>query len=86
MRTQGVKVLQARMLDDTKTAVITYYGGLGPRFINYHGGEIPCYFYKNNMQVCKVCYYVGHKSDDHLDDRHLSAVHLYLQDLHVRSY
>ncbi|KAL1441684.1 hypothetical protein MTO96_052400 [Rhipicephalus appendiculatus] len=63
VRTQGVEVLQARMLGDTKTAVITFYGGLVPRCVYYRGGELPCYPYKNTTQVCKVCYHVGHRSD-----------------------
>ncbi|KAL1441335.1 hypothetical protein MTO96_008608 [Rhipicephalus appendiculatus] len=63
VRTQGMEVLQARMLGDTKTAVITFYGGLVPRCVYYRGGELPCYPYKNTTQVCKVCYHVGHRSD-----------------------
>ncbi|KAL1485248.1 hypothetical protein MTO96_047369 [Rhipicephalus appendiculatus] len=55
--------LQARMLGDTKTAVITFYGGVVPRCVYYRGGELPCYPYKNTTQVCKVCYHVGHRSD-----------------------
>ncbi|KAH7939923.1 hypothetical protein HPB52_019385 [Rhipicephalus sanguineus] len=63
VRTQGVEVLQARMLGDTKTAVITFYGGHVPRFVYYRGGELPCYPYKNTTHVCKVCYHVDHRSD-----------------------
>ncbi|KAH7957364.1 hypothetical protein HPB52_018143 [Rhipicephalus sanguineus] len=63
MRTQGVDVLQTRMLGDMKTAVITFHGELVPRFVYYRGGKFPRYPYKNTMQVCKVCYHAGHRSD-----------------------
>ncbi|KAL1481854.1 hypothetical protein MTO96_034148 [Rhipicephalus appendiculatus] len=36
-RTQGVEILRARMLGDTKTAVITFYGPTVPRYVYYMG-------------------------------------------------
>ncbi|KAH7956136.1 hypothetical protein HPB52_006352 [Rhipicephalus sanguineus] len=38
VRTQGVKILQARMLGKSKTAVITFDGKVVSRFVNYYGG------------------------------------------------
>ncbi|KAH7943204.1 hypothetical protein HPB52_006346 [Rhipicephalus sanguineus] len=63
VRTQGVEILQARMFRNTKTAVITFFGGITPRYVYYNGGELPCYSYKVATQVCKVCHQVGHRSD-----------------------
>lgn len=63
VRTQGVKILHARMLGQTKTAVITFDGDFVPRYVNYYGGEEPCYPYKPTKQVCKVCNRLGHRSD-----------------------
>ncbi|KAH7952564.1 hypothetical protein HPB52_024018 [Rhipicephalus sanguineus] len=59
----GLEALQARILSDTKPAVMTIYGGIVPRCICYHGGELPCYTYKNITQVPNVCYHVCHRSD-----------------------
>lgn len=41
IRTQGVEILRARMLGDTKTAVVTLYGPTIPRYVYYMGGEFP---------------------------------------------
>ncbi|KAL1415812.1 hypothetical protein MTO96_028768 [Rhipicephalus appendiculatus] len=43
IRTQGVEILHARMFRNTKTAVITFFGGLTPRYVYYNGGELVCY-------------------------------------------
>ncbi|KAH7961736.1 hypothetical protein HPB52_011842 [Rhipicephalus sanguineus] len=51
------------MLGQTKTAVITFDGDFVPRYVNYYGGEEPCYPYKPTKQVCKVCNRLGHHSD-----------------------
>ncbi|KAH6927247.1 hypothetical protein HPB50_001123 [Hyalomma asiaticum] len=54
MHTQGVEVLHAQMLGDTKTVVITFYGTTVPRCVYYRGGELPWYPYKNTTQVCSL--------------------------------
>ncbi|KAH7953432.1 hypothetical protein HPB49_008116 [Dermacentor silvarum] len=51
------------MLGDTKTAVITFYGDITPRYVYYKGGELACYPYKYTTQVCKICHEIGHRSD-----------------------
>lgn len=53
VRTQGVEILHARMLGDTKTAVITFYGTTVPRCVYYRGGELPCYPYKTPRKCAK---------------------------------
>lgn len=63
VRTQGVTILQARMLGKSKTAVITFDGPILPKFVIYYGGELPCYQYRPTRQVCYVCFQQGHRSD-----------------------
>lgn len=63
VRTQGVEILQARMLGKTKTAVITFSSPTPPRWVYYYGGETACYPYKPSRQVCQVCQSIGHRSD-----------------------
>ncbi|KAL1424279.1 hypothetical protein MTO96_020330 [Rhipicephalus appendiculatus] len=62
VRTQGVKILQARMLGKSKTAVITFDGKVVPRFV-YYGGEEPCHLYRPTRQICYICLKLGHRSD-----------------------
>lgn len=63
IRTQGVEILRARMLGESRTAVITFYGPMIPRFVYYMGGEMPCYPFKNTVQFCKACIQTGHRTD-----------------------
>lgn len=63
LRTQGVDILRARMLGETKTAVITFFGPIVPRYVYYMGGELPCFPYKNTIQFCKTCKQTGHRTD-----------------------
>ncbi|KAL1444002.1 hypothetical protein MTO96_045723, partial [Rhipicephalus appendiculatus] len=63
IRTQNVEIIHARMLGDSKTAVITFYGTFVPKYVYYQGGELACYPYKNTVQVCKICQQVGHRTD-----------------------
>ncbi|KAL1476848.1 hypothetical protein MTO96_036190 [Rhipicephalus appendiculatus] len=63
IRTQGVEILRARMLGETKTAVITFYGPIVPRFVYYMGGEMPCYRFKHTVQFCNACIQTGHRTD-----------------------
>ncbi|KAH7957839.1 hypothetical protein HPB52_023239 [Rhipicephalus sanguineus] len=63
IRTQGVDILRARMLGETKTAVITFFGSITPRFVYYMGCEVPCYPFKNTIQFCYACKQTGHRTD-----------------------
>ncbi|KAL1425666.1 hypothetical protein MTO96_018960 [Rhipicephalus appendiculatus] len=55
VRTQGVTIVQARMLGKSETAVITFDGPIVPRFVYYYGGEMPCVPYQPTRQYCKLC-------------------------------
>lgn len=63
IRTQGVEVVEARMLGDSQSAVITFFGNVIPRYVYYYGGEKACHPYRNATQVCKTCCSVGHRTD-----------------------
>lgn len=63
IRTQGVEILRARMLGNTKTAVVTFYGSIIPRYVYYMGGELACYPSKNTVQFCNACQQTGHRTD-----------------------
>ncbi|KAH7978436.1 hypothetical protein HPB49_005504 [Dermacentor silvarum] len=39
VRTQGVRILYARMLGKSRTAVLTFDGPIVPRYVYYYGGE-----------------------------------------------
>lgn len=63
VRTQGVKILYARMLGNSQTAVITIEGKIVPRYVYYYGGETRCYLYRSSRQVCYICFKPGHRAD-----------------------
>ncbi|KAH7953807.1 hypothetical protein HPB49_012642 [Dermacentor silvarum] len=63
VRTQGVKILYARMLGNSQTAVITFEGKIVPRYAYYYGGETLCYLYRSSWQVCYICFKPGHRAD-----------------------
>ncbi|XP_070387880.1 uncharacterized protein [Dermacentor albipictus] len=63
VRTQGVEIVQARMLGKTKTALITFNSHVVPRYVYYYGGETECHTYKPTKQICYVCQRMGHRSD-----------------------
>ncbi|KAH7939236.1 hypothetical protein HPB52_009311 [Rhipicephalus sanguineus] len=63
VRTQGVTIVQARMLGQSQTAVITFDGPILPRFVYYYGGEMPCVPYQPTRQYCKLCKSQGHRTD-----------------------
>lgn len=63
VRTQNTKIIQARMLGTSKTALITFEGDTVPRAVYFYGGEMPCFLYKPTRQVCYICMSTGHRSD-----------------------
>lgn len=63
VRTQGVKVLAARMLGRSSTAVVTFDGPRLPKQVIYYGGEMWCYAYRPTRQVCYACGQQGHRTD-----------------------
>ncbi|KAL1481728.1 hypothetical protein MTO96_034258 [Rhipicephalus appendiculatus] len=57
IRTQGVEILHARIFRNTKTAVITFFGGLTPRYVYYNGGELsllPLQSYHSGCEQCAI--------------------------------
>ncbi|KAL1469008.1 hypothetical protein MTO96_041100 [Rhipicephalus appendiculatus] len=63
VRTQGVTIVQARMLGKSETAMITFDGPIVPRFEYYYGGEMRCLPYQPTRQYCKLCKSQGHRTD-----------------------
>lgn len=63
LRTQGVEIVQARMLGRSRTAVLTFMGPILPRYVIYYGGETACYPYRPTQQICQVCLKPGHRAD-----------------------
>ncbi|KAH8024016.1 hypothetical protein HPB51_020774 [Rhipicephalus microplus] len=63
VRTQGVEIIQARMMGETKSATITFWGPALPRFLNYCRGEMACHPYRATVQLCKTCCSKGHRMD-----------------------
>ncbi|XP_065296231.1 uncharacterized protein [Dermacentor albipictus] len=63
IRTQGVELIQARMIGETKSAALTFCGPSLPRVVYYNGGELLCHPYRATVQVCKTCHGKGHRTD-----------------------
>ncbi|KAL1479727.1 hypothetical protein MTO96_051626 [Rhipicephalus appendiculatus] len=63
IRTQGVKLLQARMIGDTQSATLTFSGPILPKTVYYYGGELLCHPFRATVQVCKICRDKGHRAD-----------------------
>lgn len=63
IRTHNTKIIQARMLGKSKTALITFEGNTVPKVVYFYGGEMPCYLYRPTRQVCYICMTPGHRSD-----------------------
>ncbi|KAH7958492.1 hypothetical protein HPB49_002062 [Dermacentor silvarum] len=63
VRTQGVKIMHARMFGKTRTAIILFDGPIVPRYVYYYGGQIPCRIYQPTHQFCYTCRNAGHRAD-----------------------
>ncbi|KAH7932714.1 hypothetical protein HPB49_001477 [Dermacentor silvarum] len=63
VRTQGVKIMHARMFGKTRTEIILFDGPIVPRYVYYYGGEIPCRIYQPTRQFCYTCRNAGHRAD-----------------------
>lgn len=63
LRTQQVEIVDARMLGDSQSALITFFGDVVPRCVYYYGGEKTCRPYRNAVQFCRSCCGVGHHTD-----------------------
>ncbi|KAH8029418.1 hypothetical protein HPB51_000331 [Rhipicephalus microplus] len=62
-RTQSVTLVDARMLGDSQSAVLTFFGDILPRYVYYRGGEKECIPFRNTVQFCRACGAVGHRTD-----------------------
>ncbi|KAH7976958.1 hypothetical protein HPB52_021925 [Rhipicephalus sanguineus] len=63
VRTQGVELLQARMIGDTQSANLTFSGPVLPKTVYDYGGELLCHPFRTTIQVCKICRDKGHRGD-----------------------
>ncbi|KAH7936698.1 hypothetical protein HPB49_003129 [Dermacentor silvarum] len=63
VRTQGVKIMHARMFGKTRTAIILFDGPIVPRYVYYYGGEIPGRIYQPTRQFFYTCRNAGHRAD-----------------------
>ncbi|XP_065306760.1 uncharacterized protein [Dermacentor albipictus] len=63
VRTHGVRIVRARMLGQSQTALLHFEGPQVPRFVYYYGGEMPCRDYQPTRQLCSICRITGHRPD-----------------------
>ncbi|KAH7978430.1 hypothetical protein HPB49_005498 [Dermacentor silvarum] len=63
VRTQGVKIMHARLFGKNRTAIILFDGPIVPRYVYYYGGEILCEIYQPTRQFCYTCRNAGHRAD-----------------------
>ncbi|KAH7949072.1 hypothetical protein HPB49_004927 [Dermacentor silvarum] len=63
IRTQGLGLIDARMLGDSQSALLTFYGSQVPRCVYYFGSEKLCTPYRNAVQFSRICGIVGHRTD-----------------------
>ncbi|KAH7965030.1 hypothetical protein HPB49_002880 [Dermacentor silvarum] len=63
VRTQGVKIMHARMFGKTRTTIILFDGPIVPQYVYCYGGEIPCRIYQPTRQFCYTCRNVGNRAD-----------------------
>ncbi|KAH7974269.1 hypothetical protein HPB49_013518 [Dermacentor silvarum] len=63
MQASGIQILQARMMDQTNIALVTFEGLRVPRFVRFLGAEIRCYPHHPRQPICKTCLKLGHRAD-----------------------
>lgn len=63
VRTHGVRIVRARMLGQSQTALLHFEGPQVPRFVYFYGGEMPCRDYQPTRQFCPICRTTGHRPD-----------------------
>ncbi|KAH9379534.1 hypothetical protein HPB48_022536 [Haemaphysalis longicornis] len=59
----GPKILQARMLGKSTSAVVTFEGPHVPFYIHAHGLYTRCRPYRQSIQCCSICGDIGHRRD-----------------------
>ncbi|KAL1467535.1 hypothetical protein MTO96_042103 [Rhipicephalus appendiculatus] len=60
--TQGVTLVDARMLGDSQSAVLTFFGDILPRYVYYRGSDKECIPFRNTIQFCRANGEVGHRT------------------------
>ncbi|KAM7285602.1 hypothetical protein ISCGN_032496 [Ixodes scapularis] len=63
IRAQGVKVLCARMMGQTNTAIINFEGLKVPYYVYFRGAEYRCLPHRPREQICTACLGLGHRVD-----------------------
>ncbi|KAH7984871.1 hypothetical protein HPB49_026253 [Dermacentor silvarum] len=63
VRTHGVRIVLARMLGQSQTALLHFEGPQVPRFVYFYGEEMPCRDYQPTRQFCPICRNTGHRPD-----------------------
>ncbi|KAH9379591.1 hypothetical protein HPB48_023142 [Haemaphysalis longicornis] len=57
------KILQARRMGKTNSAIIVFEGDEVPYFAYYRGAEYHCYLHKKRHEICKTCRRFWHRTD-----------------------
>ncbi|KAH7936360.1 hypothetical protein HPB52_021566 [Rhipicephalus sanguineus] len=63
VRTHGVRIVRARMLRQSQTALLHFEGPQLPQLVYFYGGEMPCRCYQPTRQFCPICRTPGHRRD-----------------------
>ncbi|KAH7956150.1 hypothetical protein HPB52_006508 [Rhipicephalus sanguineus] len=63
VRTHGVRIVRARMLGQSQTALLHFEGPQLPQLVYFYGGEMPCRCYQPTRQFCPICRTPGHRPD-----------------------
>lgn len=63
VQTTPARILAARMMGATKSALITFEGTSVPRYILYRSGRYRCYPHRPKAQFCTRCHTLGHRED-----------------------
>ncbi|KAH7980941.1 hypothetical protein HPB49_020358 [Dermacentor silvarum] len=61
VRTHGVRIVRARMLGQSQTALLHFERPQVPRFVYFYGGEMPCRDYQPTRQFCPICRTTRHR-------------------------
>lgn len=59
----GPRIVQARMLGKSTSAVVTFEGPHVPFYIRAHGMHTRCRPYRRSIQCCTLCGDIGHRRD-----------------------
>lgn len=63
LASSGPRIVQARILGQSTSAVVTFEGPHVPFFIRAHGLHTRCRPYRRSIQCCTLCGDIGHRRD-----------------------